>query len=134
MGPNLYIFVNEPDAVNAVLRSKVCLEKPDIYDAVRHVLGGNGLFTAKGEHWRVHRKLIAPALNDSTLSQHTSIVNHYIRNFCATEFAAMADKGEPFDILEPLNVCLLETFLDATFGMEWKYKAKYSQLFQVLVR
>lgn len=112
------------------MRSKVCLDKPDIYEIVRHVLGGDGLFTSSGEHWRFHRKLLAPSLKETTVSQHLPTINYYARNLCETVLSGKAVTGEVFDVLGPLNICLLEMYLHAIFGTEWQHKTEYSRLFQ----
>lgn len=129
MGPHLYILVTDPKSAETVLRSKACLNKPDVYEAVRHVLGGDGLFTAAGEHWRTHRKLMMPSLRENTVYSHLPVFNYYLENFCQTRLASEADTGKAFDILQPLNICLLEMYLDATFGVEWKYKTEYAKYF-----
>lgn len=129
MGHKLYIFVHDVDSVNAVLRSKSCLEKPEEYAVVREVLGGDGLFTAKGEHWRTHRRLMQPSFKDSTIIGHLTVFNYYFRNFCKNVLSQEVD-GKPFDMLTPMNVCLLETYLHLTFGQEWKYKSTYTEMFQ----
>lgn len=129
MGPKLYVLIQDAKNADIVLRSKSCLEKPEEYETVRDVLGGDGLFTAKGEHWRVHRKLMQPSFKDSTIISNITVFNYYFRNFCKTTLADEVD-GKAFDMLSPLNVCLLETYLHLTFGQEWIHKSKYSDMFQ----
>lgn len=131
MGPNLYIFIHDAKSAETLLRSKVCLNKPPVYTAVREALGGDGLFTAPAEQWRAHRRLIKPSLKDSTISSHLSIFNYYLREFCTIQLANEANNGKPFDLMLPTNVVLLSMFLDATFGQEWTRKTEYSQYFNL---
>lgn len=130
MGPNLYIFIHDAKSAETLLRSKVCLNKPPDYHAVRDALGGDGLLTANGEHWRRHRKLLKPSLKDSTISSHLSIFNYYLRELCTIQLANEANNDKPFDILLLLNVCLLSMYLEATFGQEWTHKAEYTKSYQ----
>lgn len=82
-----------------------------------------------GEVWKLHRKLMSPSLKDSTVFSHLSIFNFYIREFCTTTLAEEAKKGKAFDVMLPLNVCLLSMYLDATLGIEWHQKSAYSNFF-----
>lgn len=129
MGPNLYVLVHDAVAAEIVLRSKVCLDKPNAYKVVREVLDGDGLFTASGDHWRSHRKLMQPSLKDTAVFEHFSYFNLYLRDFCTKQLKELCDQGKPFDVLTPLNVCFLCMYLDATFGVEWKHKSEYASMF-----
>lgn len=130
MGWNLYIFVHDAKSADTLLRSKAALNKPPVYSAIGEALGGDGLFTANGEHWRQHRRLLKPSLKDSTIASHLTIFNYYLRDFCAIQLANEANNGKPFDLLEPMNVCLLSMYLEATFGQEWTHKGEYTKKFQ----
>lgn len=48
MGPNLYIFIHDAENAEQVLKGRTTMHKPNVYDAISDVLGGNGLFTANG--------------------------------------------------------------------------------------
>lgn len=84
---------------------------------------------SKGEKWKLHRKLMSPALKDSTIFQHLSIFNFYVREFCNTQLIEESERTKPFDIMLPLNVVLLSMFLDATLGIEWDQKTTYARFF-----
>lgn len=130
MGQDLYIYLSDAKSAEALLRSKVALDKPKVYQTVRDGLGGDGLFTSNGELWRTHRKLLKPSLKDSTISSHLTIFNYFMREFCDVQLANEANNSKPFDILTPLNQCLLSMYLEATFGQEWTDKSKYTKAFQ----
>lgn len=130
MGPNLYVFVTDSNAAETLLRSKDALDKPSVYQAVRDGLGGDGLFTANGELWKTHRSFLKHSLKDSTIASHLTIFNYYLREFATVKVANEADSGKPFDILIPMNICLLAMYLEATFGQEWIHKAEYTKAFQ----
>lgn len=77
--------------------------------------------------WKVHRRLVGPALNLSSVSAHLPIFNQNIRK-------AVADlpcDGEFFDILVPLNMCKMTMFLEASLGatLDADTKQKYIQIF-----
>ncbi|XP_031641181.1 probable cytochrome P450 313a4 [Contarinia nasturtii] len=129
MGPNLYIFVHDAESAEQVLKGRSTLNKPKVYEAIHDALGGDGLFSSNGEVWKMHRKLMSPSLKDSTVFSHLSIFNYYIREFCNTKLDDESKNGKPFDVMLPLNVCLLSMYLDATLGIEWHQKTAYANFF-----
>lgn len=95
-----------------------------------HFLLLHGLFLiCVGEVWKLHRKLMSPSLKDSTVFSHLSIFNFYIREFCNVTLDEEAKMGKAFDVMLPLNVCLLSMYLDATLGIEWHQKSTYANFF-----
>lgn len=72
---------------------------------------------------------MSPSLKDSTIFNHLSIFNFYIREFCNTKLKEESDRAQPFDMMLPLNCVLLSMYLDATLGIEWKLKGTYAQFF-----
>lgn len=48
MGPELYIFVHDAKTAEIVLKSRCCVNKPNVYKVVSDGLGADGLFTLKG--------------------------------------------------------------------------------------
>lgn len=129
MGPNLYIFVHDAKGAEQVLKGRLTLDKPKVYEAIKDALGSNGLFSSNGEDWKLHRKLMSPSLKDSTVFSHLSIFNFYIREFCNVQLKDEMKKNKPFDIMSPLNVVLLSMYLDATLGIEWHQKTAYACYF-----
>lgn len=83
----------------------------------------------KGDDWKLHRKLMSPSLKDSTVFNHLSIFNFYIREFCSTTLSEESERAKPFDVMLPLNVVLLSMYLEATLGIEWHLKGTYAQVF-----
>lgn len=51
MGPNLYIFVTDAKCAEQVLKGRSTVEKPQVYEAIRDALGGDGLFSSNGERF-----------------------------------------------------------------------------------
>lgn len=49
MGPNLYIFVHDAEGVEQVLKGRLTLHKPSVYEAITGALGGDGLFSSNGD-------------------------------------------------------------------------------------
>lgn len=72
---------------------------------------------------------MSPSLKDSTIFNHLTIFNFYIREFCNTKLKEESDRGKPFDVMLPINIVLLSMYLDATLGIEWNLKGKYAQFF-----
>lgn len=50
MGPNLYIFVHDAKCAEQVLKGRLTIEKPKVYEAIKDALGGNGLFSSNGKY------------------------------------------------------------------------------------
>lgn len=79
--------------------------------------------TISAEDWKMHRRLVSPSINLSSVSEHLPIFNRYIRN-------AMADiptNGEFIDILPYLSACKISMFAEAALGsdIDPKVKQKY---------
>lgn len=54
MGPNLYVYVDDPQSAETLLKHRNAFEKPNVYDAVKDVLGADGLFTLKGNRYQLY--------------------------------------------------------------------------------
>lgn len=76
---------------------------------------------------------MSPSLKDSTIFNHLSIFNFYIREFCNTRLKEESDRAKPFDIMIPMNVVLLSMYLDATLGIEWNQKETYAKFFSAAI-
>lgn len=48
MGPNLYIFIHDAQCAEQVLKGRSTIAKPQVYEAIRDALGGDGLFSSNG--------------------------------------------------------------------------------------
>lgn len=128
LGPDLYLFVHDAPSIETLMRSRTCVNKPFLYQGIREALGGDGLFTAKDDQWRAHRKYVVPSMKDSAIAAHSSIFNYFFRELCADQLARVANDGRTIDILLPLNVCYLSMYLEASYGQEWTQSDEYAKL------
>lgn len=74
----------------------------------------------------MHRRLVSPSINLSSVNEHLPIFNHHIRK-------AMADLPvgkEFFDILPYLSACKITTFAEAALGSEIEPSIKHKYLTQ----
>lgn len=76
---------------------------------------------------------MSPSIKDSTVFSHLTIYNYYLREFCNVQLLKEQNKKQPFDIMAPLNVCMLSMYLDAALGVEWTRKTAYAQCFNEYV-
>lgn len=79
------------------------------------------------EDWKVHRRLVSPSINLSSVSEHLPIFNRHIRK-------AMTDipmSKEFIDILPYLSTCKISMFAEAALGsdIELNIKQKYLENF-----
>lgn len=49
MGPNLYIFIHDAEQAEQVLKGRITLSKPTVYQAISDALGADGLFSSNGK-------------------------------------------------------------------------------------
>lgn len=55
MGPNLYIFIHDAKCAEQVLKGRLTIEKPKVYEAIKDALGGNGLFSSNGKYILINK-------------------------------------------------------------------------------
>lgn len=48
MGPNLYVFIHDADHAEQILKGRMTISKPKVYEAISDVLGADGLFSSNG--------------------------------------------------------------------------------------
>lgn len=76
------------------------------------------------EEWKIHRRLITPAISSSSSSAHLPLINQHIRDG-VTKLPA---DGEFFDILQPFIMCTMNIFLEASLGSDWEDHTKQTYL------
>lgn len=52
MGTSLFVYIDEPDAIETILNSQLCLDKGESYKFIE-AIGGSGLITLSGKHFLV---------------------------------------------------------------------------------
>lgn len=108
IGPKLVIFLTNPADVEIILNSSVHIEKSDEYRFFKPWLG-NGLLISGGDHWRAHRKLIAPAFHQNVLR---SFVGTFNSNSLNVVKRMEKDIGHVFDVHDYMS----ETTVDILLG------------------
>ncbi|XP_051165324.1 cytochrome P450 4g15-like isoform X1 [Leptopilina boulardi] len=130
LGPRLVITVFTPDEAKAILQSRKTIEKDESYRLFKPWLG-EGLFTARADIWRVHRKLIQPTFNQRILNSFVEIFqkNSVILN---EEFEKIVN-GEEFTILNYLSNTLLSIILESSMGLKLDNKGSSRRKFMEAV-
>lgn len=108
IGPKLLVFLTNPSDVELILNSQVHLEKSDEYRFFKPWLG-NGLLISKGDHWRSHRKMIAPAFHQNVLK---SFIGTFNSNSLNVVRRMKKDIGKVFDVHDYMS----ETTVDILLG------------------
>lgn len=110
VGPKLVVFLTNPLDVELILNSSVHIEKSDEYRFFKPWLG-NGLLISGGDHWRAHRKLIAPAFHQNVLRSFVGTFNSNSHNVVRR---MRKEVGKVFDVHDYMS----ETTVDILLG-EW---------------
>lgn len=108
VGPKLVVFLTNPLDVELILNSSVHIEKSDEYRFFKPWLG-NGLLISGGDHWRAHRKLIAPAFHQNVLRSFVGTFNSNSHNVVRR---MRKEVGKVFDVHDYMS----ETTVDILLG------------------
>lgn len=108
IGPKLIVFLTNPKDVEIILGSSVHIDKSDEYRFFKPWLG-NGLLISSGEHWRSHRKLIAPAFHQNVLK---SFIGTFNSNSLNVVQRMKKEVNKVFDIHDYMS----ETTVDILLG------------------
>lgn len=108
IGPKLLVFLQHPDDVEIILGSQQHIDKSDEYRFFKPWLG-NGLLISSGEHWRSHRKLIAPAFHQNVLK---SFIGTFNSNSLNVVKKMEKEIGKVFDCHDYMS----ETTVDILLG------------------
>lgn len=108
VGPKLVVVLTHPADVELILNSSVHIEKSDEYRFFKPWLG-NGLLISGGDHWRAHRRLIAPAFHQNVLK---SFVETFNSNSLNVVRRMRKEVGKEFDVHDYMS----ETTVDILLG------------------
>ncbi|CAH1398402.1 unnamed protein product [Nezara viridula] len=117
LGPELHIFVSEPDDMQMILSSQTLITKSTSYKLLDSWLG-MGLLLSTGNLWQMRRKAITPTF-------HFKILEKFIPTFnkCANTLVNClkdkADKGY-FNIIDYMSNCALDAIAETAMGTEIK--------------
>ncbi|KAJ1527848.1 hypothetical protein ONE63_007788 [Megalurothrips usitatus] len=118
IGPVLYVAVVDPRDIEAVLGSSEHLDKSGEYNFFRPWFG-NGLLISSGDHWRAHRKLIAPTFHLSVLKSFVELFNANSRGV-VEKMRKEAKAGHEFDVHEYMSEATVEILLETAMGVSKK--------------
>uniref|UniRef100_A0A1B0GJR2 Cytochrome n=1 Tax=Lutzomyia longipalpis TaxID=7200 RepID=A0A1B0GJR2_LUTLO len=106
------VFLMHPDDVEIILNSNVHLEKADEYRFFKPWLG-DGLLVSKGDKWRTHRKIIAPAFHQNVLK---TFVNIFNSNSRAVVERLKKETGKVFDVHDYMSEVTVDILLETAMG------------------
>lgn len=111
-GPKLIVYIADAENAELVLKSKDCINKPNIfYKAIRESITTDNLFTMNEENWKIHRRIMSPILNESSIRSHFENI-HKVIKISINELP----NGEFFDILTYATECKLNVFIQISLG------------------
>lgn len=107
IGNKLIVFLIDPRDVELILSSNVHLDKSTEYRFFKPWLG-DGLLISTGQHWKSHRKLIAPTFHLNVLKSFITLFNQNARDVCDKMRAL---NGKEFDCHDYMSECTVEILL-----------------------
>ncbi|XP_048508468.1 cytochrome P450 4C1-like isoform X2 [Athalia rosae] len=113
LGPELIIVTQDPEGIKQVLTDAKVIDKSKPFDFVKPCLG-NGLVTATGEVWRLHRRLLGPLFN-------TKIIESNVDKFAAhskilVENMEKEVDGSEFQIDDYVAKWAMDIICESAFG------------------
>ncbi|XP_037028672.1 cytochrome P450 4g1-like [Bradysia coprophila] len=112
IGPKLVVILTNPSDIEIILNSNVYIQKSDEYRFFKPWLG-NGLLISNGDHWRSHRKLIAPAFHQNVLK---SFVGTFNSNSLNVVKRMEKEVGKVFDIHDYMSETTVDILLETAMG------------------
>ncbi|XP_054727616.1 uncharacterized protein LOC129237145 [Anastrepha obliqua] len=122
------VFLTNPADIEIILNSHVHLEKSYEYKFFQPWFG-DGLLISKGNHWRYHRKMIAPTFHQSILKSFVPTFVKHSQNI--TQQFEQKLLGQEFDVHAHMSQTTVEILLSTAMGMKnlptGKECAKYAE-------
>ncbi|CAH1398071.1 unnamed protein product [Nezara viridula] len=117
LGPQLHIFITEPEDIQMLLSSQTLITKSEAYYTLESWLG-SGLLVSTGELWQRRRKAITPTF-------HFKILDEFVPTFnkCAnTLVKILKDKVSKgfFPLTDFMSHCALDAVAETAMGTEIK--------------
>jgi cytochrome P450 family 4 len=113
LGPELVVFVDDPECLQVVLNSQKCLDKSPFYDVL---ILTQGLVISGGKMWKHHRQILNPAFSIGVLQSLVPLFDEKSRIF-VKNLKNEVDKKE-FDVYHYTSACSLETLLKGTMDLD----------------
>uniref|UniRef100_A0A1A9UUN8 Cytochrome P450 n=1 Tax=Glossina austeni TaxID=7395 RepID=A0A1A9UUN8_GLOAU len=121
------VVITNPKDIELFLNSHKHLEKSVEYRYFRPWFG-DGLLISKGQHWRHHRKMIAPTFHQSILK---SFVPTFVKHSKAVCNRLNATIGQEFDAHKYMSETTVDVLLTTVMGIktepETEKSAEYAQ-------
>ena len=83
----------------------------------------NYIFFSTAEEWKVHRRLVSPTINQSSVNAHLPVFNENIRKSVCN-----MPTNDYFDILPSITKCKMTMFIEAALGTDWEPEVKEQYL------
>ncbi|CAG9138579.1 unnamed protein product [Plutella xylostella] len=112
IGRRQHFLVTDPDVALTLMNA--CLNKAYFYEFASSWIG-QGIFTAKADTWKAHRKLLNPTFSQHVLVGYLQVFNARARGLVSS-LAAAAGRGE-FDSFPYLAGYTLETICNTVMGL-----------------
>lgn len=110
----MLVALSNPDDVEIILNSQVHLEKSEEYRFFKPWFG-NGLLISKGDHWRHHRKVIAPAFHQNVLK---SFMGTFYENSLNVVDRMKKEVGRVFDVHDYMSETTVDILLETAMGIQ----------------
>ena len=118
------VMLVTPDAVKHVLKSNFYnYEKGDGFRLVFKDFLGNGIFTADGAIWKLHRKVGVRMFSRNLLCEGTAIAKVQAANMVGRIERHLA-AGEAFDLQQCFYAFTMDVFTEIAFGVELNSQQK----------
>ncbi|XP_037044399.1 probable cytochrome P450 313b1 [Bradysia coprophila] len=131
LGPRFVVYFADADDAEIIINHPCSMDKGGVYKFIAEMIGGPGLFSAGGDYWKMHRRLLNPTV------QNTKILNSFYPCMNKTlqilvEKLGKRDPNESFDIYETLEACSFDMFVKNTFGVDLDVQNnEHNHLFQM---
>ncbi|XP_048486431.1 cytochrome P450 4c21 [Plutella xylostella] len=112
IGRRQHFLVTDPDVALTLMNA--CLNKAYFYEFASSWIG-QGIFTAKADTWKAHRKLLNPTFSQHVLVGYLQVFNSRARGLVSS-LAAEVGRGE-FDSFPYLAGYTLETICNTVMGL-----------------
>nr|XP_024215440.1 cytochrome P450 4C1-like [Halyomorpha halys] len=117
LGPQLHIFLVDPDDIQMIMSSQSLIKKSVSYDELFPWLG-TGLLISSGKLWQMRRKAITPTFHFKILDEFVPIFNKCSKILIEC-FKDKVGQG-PFHLTEYMSNCALDAIAETAMGTELK--------------
>lgn len=113
IGTTTFASVRDAETVADVLLNRSKVWRKDVFTREMRVILGQGLLTSHGDHWRSHRRLVAPTLKRSHIASYADSFVKHTRAWLDTH---LADGPAEVDLHHELMAVTLDIVADTLFA------------------